>query len=142
MRIAAILIPAAMLLAQTPSVEAPTPFQSVGTMSELMLDVIYPTSDQIFYVSRDEQKTEKDWIALRRDALILAESANLLMAENRARDKDKWMKDAKLLLEVGNKAYKAARAKDLPALEALNAELYESCQACHVDYRPGYRRRP
>lgn len=142
MRIAAILIPAAMLLAQTPSVEAPAPFQSVGTMSELMLDVIYPTSDQLFYVSRDEQKTEKDWIALRRNALILAESANLLMAENRARDKDKWMKDARLLLDVGNKAYKAARAKDLPALEALNAELYESCQACHVDYRPGYRRRP
>jgi cytochrome c556 len=141
-RIAAILIPAAMLLAQTPSVEAPAPFQSVGTMSELMLDVIYPTSDQIFYVSRDEQKTEKDWIALRRNALILAESANLLMADNRARDKDKWMKDARLLLDVGNKAYKAAKAKDLPALEALNAELYESCQACHVDYRPGYRRRP
>jgi hypothetical protein len=111
-------------------------------MSELMLDVIYPTSDQIFYVSRDEQKSEKDWIALRRNALILAESANLLMADNRARDKDKWMKDAKLLLDVGNKAYKAAKAKDLPALEALNAELYESCQACHVDYRPGYRRRP
>ena len=142
MRIFAFLIPTAMLLAQTSSVEAPPSFQSVGTMSELMLDIIYPTSDQIFYVSRDEQKTEKDWIALRRNALILAESANLLMADNRARDKDKWMKDAKLLLDVGNKAYKAARAKDLPALEALNAELYESCQACHVDYRPGYRRKP
>ena len=72
MRIAAILIPAAMLLAQTPSAEVPAPFQSVGTMSELMLDVIYPTSDQIFYVSRDEQKNEKDWIALRRNALIQA----------------------------------------------------------------------
>jgi cytochrome c556 len=141
-RIAAFLIPTAMLLAQTSSVEAPPPLQSVGTMSELMLDIIYPTSDQIFYVSRDEQKTEKDWIALRRNALILAETANLLMADNRARDKDKWMKDAKLLLDVGNKAYKAAKAKDLAALEGLNAELYESCQACHVDYRPGYRRKP
>jgi hypothetical protein len=141
-RIAAILIPAAMLLAQTPSVEAPAPFKSVGTMSELMLDIIYPSSDPLFYVSRDEQKIEKDWIALRRNALILAESANLLMADNRARDKDKWMKDARLLLDVGNKAYKATKAKDLPALEMLNAELYESCQACHVDYRPGYRRRP
>ena len=72
-------------------------------MSELMLDIIYPTSDQIFYVSRDENKTEKDWIALRRNALILAESANLLMADNRARDKDKWMKDAKLLLTSGTR---------------------------------------
>ena len=24
----------------------------------------------------------------------------------------------------------------------VNDELYEACQACHVNYRPGYRRRP
>jgi len=52
-----------------------------------------------------------------------------------------WMKDAKLLRDVGTKAYVAAKAKDLAALEALNAELYEACQSCHVHYRPGYRRR-
>jgi hypothetical protein len=123
-------------LAQAPAIK------SVGTMSELMLNVIYPTSDEIFYVSREEKKTEKDWIDLRKNALILAESANLLMADNRARDKDQWMKDAQLLWDVGNKAFIAAKAKDLPALEALNADLYESCQSCHVHYRPGYRRRP
>jgi hypothetical protein len=128
-------------LAQAPSTDAP-PIQSVGTMSELMLDIIYPTSDEIFYVSRDQKKTEKEWIELRNDALTLAESANLLMAGNRARDKDRWMKDARLLWEVGNKAFIAAKAKDLPALEALNAELYEACQSCHEHYRPGYRRRP
>jgi hypothetical protein len=128
-------------LAQAPSAEAP-PMKSVGTMSELMLDVIYPTSDQIFYVSREETKSLKDWADLKNNALILAESANLLMAANRARDNDQWMKDAKLLWEVGNKAFIAAKAKDLPALEALNAELYEACQSCHVHYRPGYRRRP
>lgn len=128
-------------LAQAPSPEAP-PIKSVGTMSELMLDIIYPTSDGIFYVSRDQKKTEKEWIELRRNALTLAESANLLMADNRARDKDRWMKDAQLLWEVGNKAFIAAKARDLPALEALNAELYESCQSCHEHYRPRYRRRP
>jgi len=128
-------------LAQAPSSEAP-PIKSVGTMSELMLDIIYPTSDEIFYVSRDQKKTEKEWIDLRNSALTLAESANLLMADNRALDKDQWMKDARLLWEVGNKAFVAAKAKDQPALEALNAELYEACQSCHEHYRPGYRRRP
>jgi len=121
--------------------QAPT-IKSVGTMSELMLNVIYPTSDEIFYVSREEKKTEKDWIDLKKNSLILAESANLLMADNRARDKDRWMKDAQLLWDVGNKAFIAAKAKDLPALEALNADLYEACQSCHEHYRPGYRRRP
>ena len=71
-----------------------------------------------------------------------AEAANLLMAENRARDKDQWMKDAKLLWEAGNKAFILAKAKDEAGIEALNAELYEACQSCHVHYRPGYRRRP
>jgi predicted RNA-binding Zn ribbon-like protein len=129
-----------VLLAGVVMAQAPSP-QSVGTMSELMLDIIFPVSNEIFYVSRNEKKTEKDWFDLRQNALTLAESANVLMAENRARDKDQWMKDAILLREVGKKAYVAAKAKDLPALEALNDELYEACQSCHVHYRPGYRRR-
>jgi cytochrome c556 len=136
MRILLLCLIAGGGLAQAPPAEVP-----VGTMSELMLDIIYPTSDQIFYVSRDEKKTEKQWIDLKNNALTLAEAANLLMADNRARDKDRWMKDAKLLWDVGNKAFIAAKAKDLPALEALNADLYEACQSCHEHYRPGYRRR-
>lgn len=132
-------------LAQAPTDQAlpPTPtIKSVGTMSELMLDIIFPTSNEIFYVGREEQKTEKDWIDLRHNALMLAETANLLMAPNRARDQDRWMKDAGLLWDVGNRAYKLAKAKDLEGLKALNADLYEACQSCHEHYRPGYRRRP
>ncbi len=148
MRLLALLLVCGAILAQAPQVPTPaapaeTPtLQSVGSMSELMLDIIYPTSDEIFYVGRNEEKTTKDWTDLRHNALMLAESANLLMADNRARDKERWMQDAKLLRDVGNKAYKAAKAKDLEALKGLNAELYEACQSCHVDYRPGYRRRP
>jgi cytochrome c556 len=129
------------MLAQAPDPQSIGALQSIGSMKELMLDLIFPTSNEIFYVSRNEKKTEKDWFDLRQNALTLAESANVLMAENRARDKDRWMRDAVLLREVGRKAYAAAKAKDLPALEALNDELYEACQSCHEHYRPGYRRR-
>lgn len=144
MRLPVLFILCAMLPAQTPQTPeaAPRSVESVGSMKELMLDILYPTSDRIFYVSRDEKKTGKDWNELRQSALMLAESANLLMADNRARDKGVWMTDARLLWEVGNKAYIAAKAKDLNGLEALNADLYEACQSCHVHYRPGYRRRP
>jgi hypothetical protein len=107
----------------------------------VMVNLIFPTSNEIFYVGRNESKTPKDWEDLRNNALMLAESANLLMAENRAKDKDRWMKDAKLLREVGDKAFKAAKAKDLEGLKALNDELYEACQSCHEHYRPGYRRK-
>ncbi len=148
MRLLALFIVSGMVLAQAPPSPPAPPsgeipgIKSVGTMSELMLDVIYPTSDQIFYVSRNEKKSEKEWIDRRQAALTLAETANLLMADNRAKDKDQWMKDATLLWVVGNKAYKAAKVKDQDGLEALNSELYEACQSCHVHYRPGYRRKP
>jgi len=141
-RFLVLLFLAGAALAQAPSTEASLEtLKSIGTMSEVMIDIIFPTSNEIFYVGRNENKTEKDWEDLRNNALMLAESANLLMAENRAQDKDRWMKDARLLWEVGNKAFKAAKAKDLNGLKLLNDDLYEACQSCHEHYRPGYRRR-
>jgi hypothetical protein len=119
----------------------PRPLKSIGTMKEIMLDYIFPTSNELFYVGRNEEKTEKDWNDLRQNILIMAEGANLLMAENRARDNDRWMKDALLLWDVGNRAYKLVKAKDLEGLKALNDDLYEACQSCHEHYRPGYKRR-
>lgn len=110
-------------------------------MIDLMWKIIYPTSNAIFYVDHQPQKTEKDWQDLQNSALTLAESANLLMAPERAKDQDRWMRDALLLRTAGEKAFKAANAKDLPALQALNDELYEACQSCHEHYRPGYRRK-
>jgi cytochrome c556 len=145
MRLLVLFLLAGAALAQAPSTPAPAPqppfLKSVGTMSEIMIDIVFPTSNEVFYVNRNPDKSEKDWEDLRNNALVLAESANLLMAENRAKDKDRWMKDAQLLWEVGNKAFKAAKAKDLEGLKALNDDLYEACQSCHEHYRPGYRRR-
>src|SRR4051812_10308881 len=112
MRMLVFLLVAGAVLAQAPSTQAPsteaTPLKSIGTMSEVMINIIFPTSNEIFYVGRNETKSAKDWEDLRNNALILAEAANLLMAENRAKDKDRWMKDATLLREVGTKAFKAA----------------------------------
>jgi hypothetical protein len=110
-------------------------------MSELMVKIIYPYSDAIFYVEREAPKNEGEWMALETKTLTLAEIGNLLMSPGRAYNQDQWMKDAQLLVNAGNTAYKAARARNLQALIDLNAELYESCQSCHEHYRPGYRRR-
>ena len=113
-----------------------------ATMKELMVDLIFPTSNALFYVSREEPKNGVEWAQLELTFLTLAESANVLMAPPRARDQGQWMDDARLLLNVGIKAYRNAKAKNYEALVELNAELYESCQSCHVHYRPGDRRRP
>ena len=107
-----------------------------------MVKIIYPTSDAIFYIATRTPKSEAEWGELQGKALALAESANLLMMPGRARDQDRWMADAKLMLEAGRAAYRAARAKDVAALEAVNDQLYTSCTSCHQHYRPNYGRRP
>ena len=113
----------------------------VGTMSELMIKIIYPTSDAVFYITTRAPKADPEWSELQAKTLMLAESANLLMLPVHARDEDRWMKDAKLMLDAGAAAFKAAKAKDLAALEAVNDTLYESCVTCHQHYRTNYGRR-
>ena len=141
LRLLAPFILVGALLAQAPVADAPITAQPIANMKELMVDLIFPTSNAIFYV-REGPTNGKEWDELVLNALTMAEAGNLLMQDIRARDKDRWMKDAKLLLDCGRKAYRAAKAKDVPAILALNDELYEACQSCHEHYRPGYRRRP
>lgn len=118
-------------LAQAPS------FQPVGTISQLMINIIYPTSDAMFYIERNPPKTEVEWNAIRNQALMLAESGNLLMMPTRTRDGD-WNKDAKMLVDIGAAAFKAATAKDMQGVLALGDQLNEACVVCHRQYRPGY----
>ena len=102
-----------------------------------MVDLIYPASNDILLlVSRGALKDEKDWAEVRRSAVTLAESGNLLMLRGRARDQGDWMKDAKMLVDAGTAAYKAAQDKNASALAALAESLDASCTTCHKQYRP------
>ena len=107
-----------------------------------MVHLIYPTSDAVFYISSRTPATDAEWVELQAKTLTLAESANLLMMPGRARDQDRWMTDARLMLDAGWAAFKAAKAKDVPALEALSDQMLEACTTCHQHYRPGYGKPP
>jgi hypothetical protein len=78
-------------------------------MSELMVDVIYPASDAVFYISTRTPRDAAEWTALQGKTLMLAESANLLMMPGRARDSERWMTDARLLLDAGAAALAAGK---------------------------------
>jgi hypothetical protein len=112
-----------------------------ASVKQLMLDLIYPSSNEILLAiyrggPPDRARDEKEWAAVRRAALTLAESGNMLTMPGRARDQGDWMKDAKLLVDVGTAAYKAAQAKDANALAALAGAIDASCTTCHKQYRP------
>jgi hypothetical protein len=121
-----------LAFAQAPS----EPFPPAASVKQLMLDLIHPSSNDILLaIYRGGPRDEKDWAAVRRSAVTLAESGNMLMMRGRAREGD-WMKDAKLLVDAGNAAYKAAQAKDSNALAALAGAVDASCTTCHKQYRP------
>lgn len=107
------------------------------SMRQLMLDLIHPAAnDIVLFVNRGGSKDDADWAGIRRSALTLAESGNLLTQPGRARNQDDWSKDAKLLSDAGTAAYKAAQAKDLAALAAMADALDATCTTCHKQFRP------
>jgi len=126
-------------MAQAPS--QPPAFQQVGTMSQLMVNIIYPASDAIFYIDRKPPSTQAEWAALSNQALMLAESGNLLMMPGRARDQGNWIKQSKLMIDAAAAAFKAARAKNIEGIRAVSDALNESCIACHRSYRADYPKR-
>jgi hypothetical protein len=147
MRVSAIVLLAGLLAGTTFAQALPAqqdPFDGlrpIGTMSELMVHLIYPTSNAVFYILTRTPTTDAEWGVLEGQTLMLAESANLLMTPSRARGREQWIADALLLLNVGEDALEAAQERDVDALEALNAPLYESCVTCHQHFRSGYGRR-
>ena len=143
MRASAMVLLAGAAVAQALPAQQPAPDsvggpRPIGTISELMVHLIYPTSDAIFYILTRTPTTTAEWGALEGQALMLAESANLLMMPSRTRGRDQWIEDAKLLLDVGEAALRAAQDKDVEALDALNDPLYQSCITCHQHFRTGY----
>lgn len=136
MRAIGLLFLACAAVAQAPS------YQVVGSISQIMLSMSWPMSDELLYIERNPPKTDKEWTNLQYAALMLAESGNLLMMPGRARDQERWIQDAKMMVDAGAAAFRAARAKDMDAILALNGQIVDSCTNCHADYRPNYRRRP
>jgi cytochrome c556 len=131
--IASFMLSGACALAQVPSAST----APMATMQQLMLDLIHPASNEILLaISRGLPKDDQEWAAVRRSALVLEESGNLLTIGVRARDQGNWIKDARALSDVGAAAYQAAQARDLTALSHLADSLDASCTTCHKQYRP------
>ena len=116
---------------------AASAFAQTPTMKQLMLDLIHPAANEILLlVNRGGPQSDRDWASARRNAVMLEESATLLMQPGRARNGNEWERDAKLLGEAGSVAYQAALHKDAKALATAAESIDNSCTACHKQFRP------
>jgi hypothetical protein len=111
-------------------------FQPVGTMSQVMVALVYPgANDILLSVARGGPQTDKEWQELQRSAVLLGESGNVLMMRGHAVDQGDWMKQSKTLVDAGTAASKAIQAKNVAGLTAAGDQINATCTNCHRQYR-------
>ena len=119
-------------------------FKPIASVKQLMEATIHPSSEIVFDavgtivsangVEEIAPKNDEEWAMVRRTALTLAESGNLLMIGERAKDQGDWIKLSRALVDAGVVAMKAAEARNPEALFEAGGKLFEVCQQCHVQY--------
>jgi hypothetical protein len=132
--------------ATAPPAPLPPPFRPVADVKQLMVSVVEPAAevywDAVGSVSDKngtveiEPKTDEEWIAVRNSAYVVAEAGNLLMMNSRAKDGGDWMKLSEALVDVGQRAIRAAESRNKTSVFDVGAEVYDACVACHVKYAP------
>ncbi|HEV7966087.1 MAG TPA: hypothetical protein VGP19_00875 [Candidatus Acidoferrales bacterium] len=106
--------------------------QPLGTVRQVMLGIVKPTSDVVFKFQFDPPKTDEGWATLQNNALNLAESGNLLLIPGCAKGNGEGTKNAKALVDTGSQAFKAANAKEANALEEIGDKIDGVREACHA----------
>lgn len=144
----------AFLVTGCNSAPPPPPFRPVADVKQLMASVVEPSAEvywdavgTIFDekgVTEIEPQTLEEWDSVRNAAYVVAEAGNLLMMSSRAKDGGDWMTMSQAMIDTGQRAIRAAEARNKTAVFDVGAELYDTCTNCHAKYaveiqRPNYQ---
>lgn len=164
------ILASALAITYTRSVSSsapPSPFLPYASIREIMEAEVDPAADAIWdsvqieiTVAGEQHKqprNDKEWHAVRRSAVTLVESTNLLVADDRkivsphaqlpAGEADPvvlqrrldsnravFIGFARALREASLKALDAIDAKDADRLLEVGGEIDDACEACHLVY--------
>jgi hypothetical protein len=140
------LVVAAALIAASCAEDAPAgpPFRTETSVRMLMANMIDPAADLLWDAvgtvidetgeTHWEPETEEDWLQVRLGAMTIAETANLLMMDDRARDQEQWIEMSQGMADAAMLAFAAAEAEDAEEIFDLGETVYNSCNACHGLY--------
>jgi len=99
-------------------------------------DVIWGSAGTIITAAGERDlspTTDEGWETVRRNALMVAESGNLLMVPGRS-EGPAWDAYAAALIVAGDKAVHAAATQDRDALFDAGGEMYVACRGCHAQF--------
>jgi hypothetical protein len=146
------LIMFSVMTAMTPSVpvRAATSAQTVSTtaaeteivpveesMHEFMEYVFQPAYRRLRERMAMAPEDNNGWKAVKSDALILAESCNLLFGRGPDDEATEWAQHASAARTGGAALYKAAKTKDFAATTTAWKTMLENCNACHRQFEDG-----
>ena len=126
--------------------EAPAgpPFSTDRSVQMLMANMLDPAADLLWDAvgtvvdengeNHWQPETEEDWLQVRLGAIALAEAANLLIMEGRARDQGQWVELSQAMADAAMEAFAAAEAEDPQLGFDLGESVYETCNNCHSVY--------
>ena len=103
----------------------------VASVTELMKAMVIPASNALFDVPRQVPEDDAAWETVRNHAILLAESGNLLLVEGRAEDSAVWKSTSIALVEAGEAALEAAKARDVDAILEVGNQIIDACERCH-----------
>jgi hypothetical protein len=142
-------------------------FEITATIRELMDSTVDPAADALWDsvavtatskgVEETQPKTDADWAALRRHAVTLMESMNLVVMKGRHAappgtqaalgelspaeidqhidsNRGALIGFAKSLRATAQEALTAIDKKDVPGLFKAGSDIDEACEACHVTF--------
>jgi hypothetical protein len=143
----------AMVLAMTlsgcagPGAAPPIDLSPVADVRGLMVGLTEPAADVIWQsvgtiITREGRtdrapRTDAEWDEVRLAAMVLVESANLLLVEGRVDDLVDWPDFTADLIATGVETIRAVEARDADAVLTAGGRIYDACAACHQAYLGG-----
>ena len=116
-------------------------YQPVASIEQIMEASVEPASNAVFDaaawvngVQVGGPKNDDDWKMVQANALMLAETGNLLLMGSRMKDQLGWVTRTQAMMDAANEAAKAAEAHDTDAIFNAGTKIYQACLGCHLQY--------
>jgi hypothetical protein len=116
----------------------------VATVKQIMIGITNPAAFVVYEavgtkssaagVEEIAPQTDEEWAKVGSAAAAVVESGNLMLTGSRAIDKGDWVKMTRDMMEQGQKAMKAAEAKEKEGIVAAGGDLNNTCDNCHARY--------
>src|SRR5262249_54571212 len=121
----------------------------IATIAQIMETTVEPVSNAGFDAAVWENgvqgggpRTDEDWMEGEGKEHMLAETANLLLMNGRAKDQVGWTIRTEAMRDAALEAARAARAQSTQAIFDAGTHIYQSCTGCHLQYIPNLNAPP